>query len=346
MPSTESSSVGPASRRAFAPGRVNLIGEHTDYTGGLVLPVALELGVTVSVSSSQDRVELTSEDHEPASIEAPVTDLASVSSDWARFVVSAAHRAGVTGGFKAEVTSNLPIGGTGLSSSSALTCAVLLALGLEGEAMDLAQTARQAEIAATGVEIGIMDQAASMGGIVDHALLIDCRTLEVTPVAMPESMEVLVVHTGQSRELAGSAYSQRLEECRRIEAIIGPLRDADTDALAKLDDPVLVKRARHVITENRRVMEMIEAFAADDPEWAGRILNEGHRSLSQDYEVSTPIVDRIVSSVARQPGVYGARLSGGGFGGSLVALCRPGTEIDVDTWWTRARPGSGAHLLD
>ena len=348
MPKSDGSPFEAIERRAFAPGRVNLIGEHTDYTGGLVLPVALELGVTATVTepSRPGRIELSSVDHETVTLDAPVTDLSSVESDWARFVVSAAHRAAVSGGFKIEVTSNLPIGGTGLSSSSALTCAALLAFGAEGTTMDLAQTARLAEIDATGLEIGIMDQAASMGGLRDHALLIDCRSLEVTPVPVPTSLEVLVVHTGQSRELADSAYSQRLNECRRIESIVGPLRDAGEASLAQLEDPTLRKRARHVLSENQRVRQMIEAFEADDAEWAGRLLNDGHRSLSVDYEVSTPIVDEIVDSVARQSGVYGARLSGGGFGGSLVALCEPGTDIEVDTWWTRARPGAGARLLD
>ena len=332
-------------RRAFAPGRVNVIGEHTDYTGGLVLPVALELGVTVEVTIGGDRIEITSADHEPASLAAPVDDLRAVNPVWARFVISAARHAGVERGFRAAITSNLPAGGTGLSSSSALSCACLLAFGGTGAPMELAAAARQAEIDATGMEIGIMDQAASICGRTDHALLIDCRTLAVTPIAVPPSMEVLVVHTGQSRELAASAYGRRLQECRSIEAAIGPLRDASTDALAELSDPVLRRRARHVISENARVLAMVDAFAADDPTAAGAILEEGHRSLSGDYEVSTAVVDEIVASVAAQPGVHGARLSGGGFGGSLVALCEPGTDVDVPTWWTRARPGSGATLL-
>lgn len=338
--------AGSRRRRAFAPGRVNLIGEHTDYTGGLVLPLALELGVTVTVADGGDRIELRSEGHDRADLSpSSLRDPRAVGPEWARFVLAAARAAGVVGGFRAEVTSDLPRGGTGLSSSSALTCAALLALGGTGEPMVLAQLARRAEIAATGVEIGIMDQVASMGGVAGHALLLDCRSLEVTPVPVPPSLEVLVVHTGQTRELAASAYSQRLDECRRVEARIGPLRDASPEDLDRLDDEVLVRRARHVITENPRVLDMVDALETGDGARAGSILDAGHRSLRLDYEVTTPAVDEIVAAVAASAGVLGARLSGGGFGGSLVALCQPGTELDVDTWWIRARPGPGARLL-
>ncbi|MDH3680615.1 MAG: galactokinase [Acidimicrobiia bacterium] len=334
-------------RRAFAPGRVNLIGEHTDYTGGLVLPVALELGITVEVTTGGGRIVGVSAGHQSAELPALAggSDLAAVEPAWIRFLVAAARRIGVVDGFTATVSSDLPVGGTGLSSSSALTCAAVLAMGAEGTVIELARLARLAEIDATGVEIGIMDQAVSMGGVADHALLIDCRTLDITPVPVPSSIEVLVVHTGQSRDLAGSAYRRRLDECRRIEQAIGPLRDAGQDAIAELDDPVLARRARHVITENERVRRMIDALAAADGPAAGKVLLEGHRSLRTDYEVSTPIVDDLVATVAGTTGVYGARLTGGGFGGSLVALCEPGTEVALDTWWTRARPGVGAHLL-
>ena len=335
-----------STRRAFAPGRVNLIGEHTDYSGGLALPVALELGVTIEATIGGDHIELESAGHESTSVPLPIGALSSLEPEWARFVISAARRAGIQGGFAATITSDLPSGGTGLSSSSALSCATLLAMGATGQPMDLAHEARRAEIDATGVEIGIMDQAASMAGRRGRALLLDCRSLETTLVAVPESIELLVVHTGQSRELAASAYGQRLAECRTIESMIGPLRDTSLDVIAEIDDPVLVRRARHVISENRRVEEMVSALHAADHARAGAILSEGHRSLSGDYEVSTPVVDELVTRVESMAGVFGARLTGGGFGGSLVALCEPGTTIDTGTWWARARPGDGARLLD
>ncbi len=348
---------------AFAPGRVNLIGEHTDYTGGLVLPMALELGVTITGQRGGDRLRLSSPGHddfdldwrswgesdtgsitstENQSIEAR---LQAVEPSWARFVVSVANQLGVTPGFDGAISSTLPLGGTGLSSSTALSCAVLLLFGAEGDRLELAKLARQAEIDATGVQIGIMDQAASLAGKAGHALLLDCADLAVRHIEMPDSLEVLVVHSGQSRELADSAYNDRREACMAIEKLIGPLREAKIDTLDELRDPVLTKRARHVITENARVLAMVDAFAADDPEGAGAILAEGHVSLAQDYEVSIPVVDELVEALNNTDGVYGARMTGGGFGGSLVALCRPGTEIDVSPWWTRARPGQGARII-
>lgn len=335
-------------RHAFAPGRVNLIGEHTDYTGGLVLPMALRLGVTVEATIGGDRIILESDGHPPADLAYPVDidELRVLEPSWARFVVAAAEELDLGSGYRVSIRSDLPSGGTGLSSSSALTVAVLLALGAEGSVEDLARTAQHAEIRSTGTEIGLMDQLASIGGIADHALMIDCHDIVLTPVSLPPDLEVLVVHTGQSRELADSAYQQRRQECEAIEGIIGSLRLADLSRLDEIDDPVLRRRARHVISENQRVRAMVEALAADDKVRAGSILDEGHRSLSEDYEVTTPVVDEMVGHVASLPGVYGARLTGGGFGGCLVALCDPGTAVDVETWWTRVRPGEGAHLID
>ncbi|MGI9596635.1 MAG: galactokinase [Acidimicrobiales bacterium] len=343
----------------FAPGRVNLIGEHTDYTGGLVLPMALELGVTFTGEPGGDRMAVTSEGHEPLDIdletalevmpaagENPGSALVDFQPAWARYLLAVAARLGVSPAVRGSLTSTLPIGGTGLSSSTALSCAALLLYGATGDPLELAKIARQAEIDATGLEIGLMDQAASMACRAGRALLMDCGELVIEHVEVPESIEVLVVHSGQSRQLADSAYRDRFEACKTIEGIIGPLRDAGLDSLADLGDGVLEKRARHVITENQRVVAMVEAFTADDPEVAGEILAQGHASLADDYEVSIPIVDELVARLTAVDGVYGARMTGGGFGGSIVAFCRPGTEIEVTTWWTRARPGAGARVIE
>ncbi|MGH1488243.1 MAG: galactokinase [Acidimicrobiales bacterium] len=346
---------------AFAPGRVNIIGEHTDYTGGLVLPMALELGVTITGRLGGDRLKMTSADHSPLDIEIgglvsvgtgsmPAVDITSqletVEPAWGRFVVAVANQLGVSPAFEGSITSNLPTGGTGLSSSTALSCAALMLFGGSGDPLELAKLARQAEIDATGVQIGIMDQAASLAGRAGHALLLDCSDLALRHIEMPESLEVLVVHSGHSRQLADSAYNDRQEACAAIEALIGPLREATLSDLDELADPTLRKRARHVITENARVLAMVEAFAADDPVAAGSILSDGHVSLRDDYEVSIPEVDELVEVLNNTDGIYGARMTGGGFGGSLVALCRPGTDLNVDTWWTRARPGDGARLIE
>lgn len=336
----------PSPKTVFAPGRVNLIGEHTDYTGGMVLPMALDLGVTLTGSAAPGRLRVDSEGHAPVDLAAPFPAIADIEPDWARFLVAAAARLDRFDGFEGSMTSNLPIGGTGLSSSSAVTCAALLMFGAEGERLDLAKIARAAEIDATGVEIGLMDQAACMACTAGHALLMDCATLDVKHVPMPDSMEVLVVHSGQSRELVDSEYTDRRLACVAIEERIGPLRSADLDALAELDDPVLRRRARHVISENQRVGSMIEAFAAGDPTTAGEILQAGHASLADDFEVSTPIVDAVVATLDATDGIHGARMTGGGFGGSIVALCEPGVTPEVETWWTRARPSDGARILD
>lgn len=355
----------------FAPGRVNLIGEHTDYTGGLVLPMALELGVTLTARLGGDRLTVTSEDHQPADLDVgtvvgratpdrssddqrgrvpgprdSVAGLADVQPSWARYLMAVANRLGVSPAMQGSITSNLPVGGTGLSSSTALTCAALLLYGGNGPRLELAKLARQAEIDATGVQIGLMDQAASLACIADHALLMDCGDLSIEHIAVPDSMEILVVHSGVARALADSAYNDRQQACSDIEAIIGPLRVADVGALDELRDPILKKRARHVITENRRVGAMVDALAADDPRTAGLILAEGHASLADDYEVSIPVVDELVAALTGNDGVFGARMTGGGFGGSIIALCRPGTVIDVATWWTRARPGAGARIIE
>lgn len=337
---------------AFAPGRVNLIGEHTDYTGGLVLPMALELGVTVTGTFTPDqRLKLVSPGHDTLDLRWadgpwPADRLSAVEPAWARFVVSVANQLGATPSFDGALASTLPLGGTGLSSSTALSCAMLMAFGGEGDPLELAKLARQAEIDATGVQIGIMDQAASLAGRAGHVLLLDCADLSTRHIEMPDSLEVLVVHSGESRELADSAYNDRRQACETIEATIGPLREASLADIGQLSDETVQKRARHVITENARVLAMIDAFAADDATAAGQILVEGHASLAEDYEVSIPAVDELVERLNNTDGIYGARMTGGGFGGSLVALCRPGTELDVDTWWTRARPGQGARIIE
>ncbi len=336
---------------AFAPGRVNVIGEHTDYTGGLVLPLALDMGVTITGRCGGGRLTLDSEQlGSELDVPLPIGDAdLSVTPDWARYAVASARHLAFSDGLVGTIESSLPAGGTGLSSSSALTVAIMLAMGaLSDDTMakrkELAETARIIENSATGVKSGIMDQLISLTGLADHAVMIDCHTLDLTPVTIPRSMEVLVFHSGQPRILADSEYNERRESCERIEREIGPLRDAELDDVEALADETLRKRGRHVVSENLRVREMMAAFGADDPEWCGRILNEGHRSLSVDYEVSTPIVDAIQARVANTDGVFGARMVGGGFGGSLVALCEPGTELDISTWWLRARPGPGASV--
>ncbi|MCU1452548.1 MAG: Galactokinase, partial [Acidimicrobiales bacterium] len=308
---------------AVAPGRVNLIGEHTDTTGGLVLPMAIDLATTVTGQAGGDRVELRSrEEVHPAVVRLDVEDPASQVPAWARFVAGVVAELRPERGFTGTVATTLPVG-AGLSSSSALTVAVALALGFDGSPVELARACQRAEIRASGVPGGIMDQLASAAGVERHALLIDCHALTIEPVPLPPHTEVVVVHSGEPRRLAESAYGERRAECERAEQALGPLRliDArDLGAVERLADPVLRRRARHVVTENARVRAFVQAFRAGDVIAAGRLMAGSHASLRDDFEVSTPTLDRLVERLAATPGVYGARLTGAGFGGCVVAL--------------------------
>jgi galactokinase len=325
--------------RAFAPGRVNLIGDHTDYTGGLVLPMAIHLGTTVELEPGGDVVELRSAaEPAPAVVPLDVADPSTVEPAWARYVagVVAAIRPALGG--RGTVSTTLPIG-AGLSSSAALELAVALALGFRGTPTELALACQRAEHAASGVPCGIMDQLASAAGVDGHVLLIDCSTNALTPVPVPDGAEVVVVHSGEARALAGSAYAERRAACERAAAIVGPLRDATLDDLAAITDDVVRRRARHVVTENRRVAGFADALRAGELTVAGTLMVESHASLRDDFEVSTPALDALVERLAATAGVHGARLTGAGFGGCAVALCEPGA---LREGWT-VRPVAGAH---
>ncbi len=326
---------------ATGPGRVNLIGEHTDSSGGLVLPLAIDLATTITGVRGGDEVVLISPDEEhPAVVPLDVTDPASVTPGWARYVAGVVAQLRPAEGFVGEVTTTLPIG-AGLSSSAALEVALALALGFDGDAVDLARLTQLAEQQASGVPCGIMDQLASAAGVPGHALLIDCHELTVTPIALPDHVEIRVIHSGQARELAGSAYAERTESVAAAEAVLGPLRllgdPAAADALA---DPVLRRRARHVISENARVRTVAAALPAGDLAAVGEALVAGHVSLRDDFEVSTPVLDALVDRLNGTDGVIGARLTGAGFGGCVVALTEPGA---LDEGWS-VRASAGARV--
>ena len=303
-----------------APGRVNLIGDHTDYQGGWCLPIAIDRDVLVGFRGRTDgRVCVRSLDLD-ASVELPA---ASEIAAWARPVaVTLAFvrdRAGADSpGFDAAIASTVPIG-SGLSSSAAFEVALVLVsasvAGVVLDATEIALAAQEIEVRASGVPCGVMDQLASVAGQHDHALLLDCRSLEITPVPLPPDVGVLVVHSGTERQLAGSAYAERRAACEAAAARIGVawLRDATVEQVA--DDPV----ARHVVTENARVLGFVDALRARDAVRAGALMVESHASLRDDFAVSTPELDVLVElSVAA--GAFGARLTGAGFGGCIVAL--------------------------
>jgi galactokinase len=327
---------------AWAPGRVNLIGEHTDYTGGLVLPMAIDLGVTLQFEPLDGRIELTSvAEPDPVTLDLPVDDPSSVDPPWARYVAGVAAELGSTVGVRGTLTSTLPIG-AGLSSSAALELAVAIALRAPGSPLEIATACRAAEESATGVPCGIMDQLTSAAGIEGHALLIDCRTGAITPTRIPDDIDVVVIHSGQRRSLVGSAYTERRAQCAAAEAVIGPLRDASLSDLPRIEDLVVRARARHVISENRRVVQFADALHANDLVAAGELMVDSHRSLRDDFEVSTDVLDGLVQRLLVTPDVHGARLTGAGFGGCVVALCEPGALAEG---WT-VTASAGARLLD
>ncbi len=329
--------------RAYAPGRVNLIGDHTDYAGGLALPMAIDRGTTVEGTLGGDAVVLASgAESEPAHVPLDVADPAAVAPSWARYVAGVVAELRPRLGLTGRVSTTLPIGG-GLSSSAALEVAVALALGFVGEPTELAALCQRAEHRSSGVPSGIMDQLASAAGEDGMAMLIDFTSLEITWVPVPDDAAVVVIDSGQSRELAGSAYGRRRDEVERASDVVGLLRGVPLAELDRIGSSVVRRRARHVLTENERVRSFADALSAGDLAGAGRLMVESHESLRDDFEVSTHVLDALVERLVVTPGVYGARLTGAGFGGCVVALTEPGALGD-EGWTVRA--SAGARLLD
>jgi galactokinase len=331
--------------RTWAPGRVNLIGDHTDHTGGLVLPLAIDLGTMVSGTRGGEVVELRSPiEPEPAIVALDVSDPAAASPGWARYVAGVVAELRPSVGFSGSVATTLPVG-AGLSSSAALEVAVALALGGDGPPLDLAKLCQRAEQRASGVPCGIMDQLTSAAGVDGHALRIDCTSLDVEPVPIPDDLEVVVVDSGQRRELATSAYAERAAACQQAQALIGPLRDATLDAVERLSDEVVRRRARHVVTENVRVEQLDAALATADRPSMADAMAASHRSLRDDFEVSTAVLDELVARLGSIDGVIGARLTGAGFGGCVVALAERGTHLPDDLLAWRVVASAGARTL-
>jgi len=330
--------------RATAPGRVNLIGDHTDHTGGLVFPMAIDRATVVELDRGVPWVELVSADDDDPALLLPDEPIEAwrVQPEWARYVagVLAVLRPDVGGvGF---VRTDIPIG-AGLSSSAALEVAVALALGFEGSALDLALVCQQAEHIASGVPCGVMDQLASAAGVAGHALLIDCTALSVTPIPIPDGAQIVVVDSGTRRSLSTSFYGVRRAQCEEAEDLIGPLRTATLDDVAGIATADLRHRARHVVSENGRVRSFASALAAGDLAGAGALMVESHLSLRDDFEVSTRVLDDLVDDVLDRPGVHGARLTGAGFGGCVVALVDRGTDVEgwgADAWIVEAAAGA------
>ncbi len=328
-------------RIARAPGRVNLIGDHTDYTGGLVFPMAVDRWTDIEFEPLPDAIELASADEpEPVRLPLRIDDPTTVTPAWGRYVAGVVSEMSPTHGIRGHVTTTIPIGG-GMSSSHALEVAVALALGFAGTAVDLAKLTQRAENRASGVPTGIMDQFSIAAGVAGHALLMDCGALTVTPVPLPEGLDVVVQFIAH-RTLVGSAYADRVAECAAAEREIGPLREASASDADGLHDPVVRRRAQHVVAENQRVRDFAVALTAGDLRTAGALMVASHASLRDLYETSIPVMDEAVERLVATPGVHGARMTGGGFGGCVVALTEPGALGDG---WV-VHPVDGASVVD
>lgn len=311
---------------ADAPGRVNLLGEHTDYNEGFVLPVAIRQRTHVAMRrNGTDAFSLDARELGQAvrfSFDAPPQEHFA-SYVYGCLVLARTGRIEVPG-LDIEVRSDVPMG-VGLSSSAALEVATLRCLrtllGLPFDDVLVAQLAQRAEVEFAQVRCGIMDQMASSLAATDRALLIDTRSLARRDVPLPPGSAVLVLDSGVARTLAGSGYNERRGECEAAARMLGVafLRDVEREQDLDVLPPLLLRRARHVVTENARVLLAAEC---GDGAAFGRLMNASHCSLSDDYEVSTPELDLLVRMLQEQPGVFGARLTGAGFGGACVALCR------------------------
>lgn len=324
--------------RVIAPGRVNLIGEHTDYTGGLVFPMAIDRWTTIDYDIAGSRIVLDSADEDgTVSLALGQPFDASMTPSWGRYVGAVASLLDSPRGISGHISTTIPVG-AGLSSSAALEIAVALALGCELPSSELAQLTQHAEHVATGVPTGIMDQLCIASARDGHGTMIDCRTLEVQHVPIPTDVKIVVRFIAH-RTLVGSAYADRVAQCAAAESIIGPLRDASLTDVGAITDETIASRARHVISENGRVASFASALTSSDYGTAGEIMSDCHRSLAEDFATSNDQMNAAVQDMRVIPGVFGARMTGGGFGGCIVALCEP--DAVVDGW--HVKPVSAAH---
>lgn len=332
-------SAGTGQRRFLAPGRANLIGEHTDHTDGLVLPAAIDRGVTIHATAGGPNIVLTSADA-PGEVRVAADGSEPPAQGWGRFISAMAAELTALGrepvGLTGHLEADLPQG-AGLSSSAALEVVVATALcaaaDLTLDPLVLAAACRRAEHRAVGVPSGIMDQAASILGKAGHAVLLDCGTLEHRLVPLPADHLLLIVDSGVRRQLESSRYAQRTQELAAALPVLGGRRPADVDVselpelLAGLDD-VPARRLRHVVTENGRVRATEEALLSGDLGRVGELFDRGHASLRDDFEVTVPELDTLVE-LARAAGATAARMTGGGFGGAIIALASAARADDI-----------------
>lgn len=334
----------PADASFLAPGRVNLIGEHTDYNDGFALPAAIDFHTCLAGRARNDRlVRLCALDQgeswsQFSLDEAIERDPRAPWSDYLRGVCKVMLDAGYRlSGADLLVHGNIPQG-TGLSSSASLEVATARALtGFSGETLSGEQAARfgqRAENDFVGIQCGIMDQLVSACGLAGHATLIDCRSLQLSPVHLPDDAAIVIINSRIQRGLVDSQYNSRRQQCEQAAHILGvpSLRDADlADLEAKQNQmPALAaRRARHVLTENHRTLAMARALEASDWHAIGELMAASHASMRYDFEITLPALDELVEAVAAElNGVGGVRMTGGGFGGCIVALV-PHSRVDT-----------------
>jgi galactokinase len=327
------------SPRTFrAPGRVNLIGEHTDYNDGFVMPAAINLSVFVKVWPREDRKLLIRAENFAEEFEFDLDEGNPLPcGQWSDYTVGVAvmlERAGHRlRGASLQIRGEVPLG-AGLSSSAAVEVATACALtansGLTIDRRELALLCQKAENEFVGAHVGIMDQFVSLFGQAQHALMLDCRSLDFKLLPLPDTVNVVICNTMVKHELASSAYNERRAQCeagvkRLAQSLPGvkALRDVTIEQLEQFEsdlDEVVYLRCRHVITENARVLSAAEALAQGDVVRFGELMAESHRSLRDDYEVSSEELNLMVDLARTVDGVFGARMTGGGFGGSTVNL--------------------------
>ncbi len=332
------SEAAPAVYRA--PGRVNLIGEHTDYNLGYVFPIALDMACYVAIAPAQDeKLRIYSGDvDDEFALEVREIAAATPQKKWHDYVIGVAREL-LSAGITIEpadlcVRSAVPAG-SGLSSSAALEISTAMALlgGRKMKPLDIALLGQRAESRFVGMPCGIMDQYASVFGHAGAAIQIDCRSLEHEYVQMPKDVSILAVNSMVKHELGTSAYRDRVAECQaavaaiqQIEPEVRSLRDVPLALFARLQESIPLtprKRARHVVSDTQRVLDFAAAARADDLQEMGRLFIASHRSMQYDYEITSEEIDFLVDTAIKLPGVYGARMTGGGFGGCTVNLISP-----------------------
>jgi galactokinase len=321
-----------------APGRVNLIGEHTDYNEGFVMPAAIDFSTCVAIAARDDRSIVIRSENFSGQTELDLDSLPTRRRrHWSDYPFGVAIKLEEAGhrlkGANLLVQGNVPVG-SGLSSSAAIEVATGLALldnsGVSIEGLELARICQKAENEFVGIRSGLMDQFIACFGRADHAVMLDCQSLESTPLPLPKSVKLVVCNTMVKHELASSEYNARREECEEGVRIlaknlpgVGSLRDVNADGLERFRSQmseVIYRRCRHVVTENERVLQAAEALRSSNLQTFGKLMGESHQSLRDDYEVSCKELDLMVHFANEADGVFGARMTGGGFGGCTINL--------------------------